>query len=104
MHEVYVAGLSHVLDALPNSTGRVIYISSTGVYGDSAGEWVDEDSPCWPRRERGLRLPGRGASPRDACFGAVGVVLRLAGIYGPGRILRKEPLLAGAIPARPRGT
>ena len=32
-------------------TGRVIFISSTGVYGEDGGAWVDEDSPCDPTRE-----------------------------------------------------
>ena len=37
----------NVLDALPPGTGRIIFISSTGVYGDAGGrQWVDEESPC----------------------------------------------------------
>ncbi|MBL8830463.1 MAG: NAD(P)H-binding protein, partial [Planctomycetaceae bacterium] len=42
--DVYVDGLRHVLDALPTATGRVIYISSTGVYGECDGDWVDEST------------------------------------------------------------
>src|SRR5438132_485390 len=40
MHEVFVAGLKSVLDALPAETGNFIYISSTGVYGQTHGENV----------------------------------------------------------------
>ena len=53
MHDVYVDGLQSVLVALPSNTGKFIYISSTGVYGQSHGESVDEDSPCEPTREGG---------------------------------------------------
>ena len=53
MREVYVAGLLAVLGSLPASVGRVIYISSTGVYGQSGGDWVHENSACEPTRESG---------------------------------------------------
>ena len=53
MFNVHVGGFQAVLDALPASTGRVIYISSTGVYAQDAGEWVDEESACEPTREAG---------------------------------------------------
>jgi nucleoside-diphosphate-sugar epimerase len=43
--EVSVEGLRHVLAALPSQTGRIVYLSSTGVYGSVAGDWVDEDTP-----------------------------------------------------------
>src|SRR5271168_1343025 len=50
LSDVYVGGLANVLMRLPVSTGRLIYISSTGVYGATDGELVDEDSPCRPQR------------------------------------------------------
>ncbi|UAK24824.1 Rossmann-fold NAD(P)-binding domain-containing protein [Sphingomonas nostoxanthinifaciens] len=54
------------------------YLSSTGVYGDSGGAWVDESAPLGGRR--GPRLAA------DAAWLALGArVLRLPGIYGPGR-------------------
>ncbi|KKK96188.1 hypothetical protein LCGC14_2665290, partial [marine sediment metagenome] len=46
IHTVYVDGLRSVLDVLPPTTRRVIYISSTGVYAAAGGQWVDEDTPC----------------------------------------------------------
>lgn len=59
------------------------YLSTTGVYGDRAGDWVDEDSPVIPRQPRSvLRLAAerawQAALPDIRIF-------RLAGIYGPGR-------------------
>jgi nucleoside-diphosphate-sugar epimerase len=55
------------------------YLSSTGVYGDTGGEWVDETSPTG----RGRRA---ARSQADADWQAMGAhVFRLPGIYGPGR-------------------
>jgi len=59
------------------------YLSTTGVYGDRDGDWVDEDSPVIPRQPRSvLRLAAerswQAALPDIRIF-------RLAGIYGPGR-------------------
>ncbi len=53
LREVYVQGLANVLAALPANTGRILYVSSTGVYGQTTGEPVDESSPCHPTREGG---------------------------------------------------
>ncbi len=63
------------------------YLSTTGVYGDRAGGWVDEDSALEPSGERARR---RVAAERGwlALRGRTGLpphVFRLAGIYGPGR-------------------
>ena len=93
--DIHVEGLRAVLDALPGSTGRMIYASSTGVYAQNAGEWVDEESVCEPVREGGKaclsaeRLLFAHARGRDA------LVLRLAGLYGPGRIPRSGDVTAG---------
>ena len=44
---------------------RLVYASSTGVYGQTDGEWVDEDSPTCPQHESGQVCPGgRGTRPR----------------------------------------
>ncbi len=63
------------------------YLSTTGVYGDRAGSWVDEDTVAQPAGERGRR---RLAAEQgwSALFRERGLplhVFRLAGIYGPGR-------------------
>ena len=59
------------------------YLSTTGVYGDHGGGWVDESSPLTPATDR-----GRARVSAEAGWQALGVplhVFRLAGIYGPGR-------------------
>jgi nucleoside-diphosphate-sugar epimerase len=57
------------------------YFSTTGVYGDHQGRWVDEETPCTPGNPRAsARLAA------EAGWRALGAhVFRLAGIYGPGR-------------------
>ncbi len=101
MREIYVSGLSHVLDALPADTKRIVYISSTGVYAQSAGEWIDEDSPCEPVRENGRVCLEAENVLRSHPLGQRSIVLRLAGIYGRGRIPRQAALLAGEPIAAP---
>jgi len=86
MHDVFVAGLKTVLDALPAETGKFIYVSSTGVYGQTKGEWVDEDSPCQPEREGGRACLQAEQALAAHALGSHAVVLRMAGLYGPGRI------------------
>ncbi len=86
MHEVFASGLESVLDALPAETGKFIYISSTGVHAQSQGEWVDEDSPCDPRRHGGLACLAAERILAAHRLGSRGIILRLAGLYGPGRI------------------
>lgn len=93
--EVYVAGLRNVLDELSSGTKRVIFASSTGVYGQTEGAEVDEDSPCRPTRDAGLALLAAEAVLREHRLGPRSIVLRLAGLYGPGRITRLPDLVAG---------
>jgi nucleoside-diphosphate-sugar epimerase len=93
---VFVDGLRAVLDAIGPQTGRVIFISSTGVYGPALGQWVDEDSPCRPRREAGRVLLEAEQLFLAHPLGRRGIVLRLAGLYGPGRLPRIDALEAAA--------
>jgi nucleoside-diphosphate-sugar epimerase len=94
-HEVYVDGLRNVLDALPASTGKLIYVSSTGVYGQSHGEWVDESSPCEPVREGGKACLAAEQWLASHPLGQRAIVLRMAGLYGPGRIPNAAAIRAG---------
>ncbi len=93
--DVYAGGIKHVLDALPLDTGRVIYVSSTGVYGHSDGDWIDEDTPPRPTREGGRACLAAEQVLFAHSLGERGVVLRFAGIYGPGRVPRQEDVRAG---------
>jgi nucleoside-diphosphate-sugar epimerase len=90
--------LAALLAALPAGAlpRRAVYISTSGVYGDCGGAWVNEDWPVNPRSDRAKR---RAAA--EACLaewagarGVDAVVLRVPGIYGPGR-LPKERILRG---------
>lgn len=92
MHEVYVDGLGHVLGTLPRP-GRFVYVSSTGVYGQTDGGWVDETSPTQPVEESGRVVLAAERLLRAKRPDAI--VLRFAGIYGPGRLLRKAAILKG---------
>jgi len=99
---LYVEGLSNVLRATRSRVSRLIYISSTSVYGQSEGEWVDEESACEPVRENGKACLEAEAVvwkffPSDQATSGTGAnVLRLAGIYGPGRLTRRIDALRSA--------
>jgi nucleoside-diphosphate-sugar epimerase len=67
---------------------RVVYLSTTGVYGDCAGEWVDETRPPAPAADRAYRRLDAENRWRDWSrkSGNELVILRVAGIYGPGKL------------------
>lgn len=77
-----LAGLDR--QALPE---KLVYISTSGVYGDCGGAWVDEDWPVNPRSDRARRRAAAEASLAawGAESGVAWVILRVPGIYGPGR-------------------
>lgn len=91
---VYVDGLSNVLRLVGTTCERFVDISSTSVYGQDSGELVDESSPTTPTDENGCICCDAETVVRQAKSTAN--VLRLAGIYGPGRLLaRVEQLRRG---------
>lgn len=92
MRAVYVDGLRNVLESLPPPR-RFLYVSSTGVYGQADGSVVDETSPTDPVEEAGRVVLDAERLLRERLPTAV--VLRFAGIYGPGRLLRRQALLKG---------
>ena len=63
------------------------YLSTTGVYGDHGGDWVDEDTPLAPSTERGRRRVAAETAWRALADDSRLPlhIFRLAGIYGPGR-------------------
>lgn len=84
--KAYVDGPRNLLEALSSrgdDVRRFFFTSSTGVYGQSGGEWVDENSSTEPATFSGRRLLEGERVVLDGPFPAT--VLRLAGIYGPGR-------------------
>ena len=80
--------LERFLGRLTGRPARIIYLSTTGVYGDQGGDTVDEDTPPAPRTDRARRRVAAecalqdwgGASSNSWC------ILRIPGIYGPGRL------------------
>jgi nucleoside-diphosphate-sugar epimerase len=65
----------------------IVYLSTVGVYGDRGGAWVDEDAPPAPTSGRGGSRLAAEEQWRDfgGRRGIAVAILRLAGIYGPGR-------------------
>lgn len=63
---------------------RVVYFSTTGVYGDYEGEWVNEQSECKTEQARSLRRLAGEKLFLESSIDAV--ILRVSGIYGPGRL------------------
>ncbi len=92
MREVYVDGLRNVLTSSLN-IHRFIYVSSTSVYGQTDGGWVDETSETKPIEKSGEIVLEAEHVLRELAPNAI--ILRFAGIYGPDRVLRRESLLRG---------
>jgi nucleoside-diphosphate-sugar epimerase len=89
--------LAALTGALPR---RVVYFSTSGVYGDCAGGWVDESHALRPATPRARRRADAESALRtwSAATDVAVVILRVPGIYGPGKLplerLRKGlPLL-----------
>jgi nucleoside-diphosphate-sugar epimerase len=101
IHDTYADGMRNVLAALPPGTGRSIYISTTGVYGQAHGQWVDEDTPPDPQREGGIASFAAESILAGHSLGRRSMILRLAGLYGPGRLPYIEDLRAGKPIAAP---
>ena len=90
----FVDGLRHLLDALGHdSLQRVLLVSSSAVYGEHGGDWVDEDTLPAPPGFNGATL--LEAEQWLAAQAPTSIVLRLAGLYGPGRMQLLERLHAG---------
>ena len=82
----YVEGLANLLTALESQgqrPRRVLFVSSTAVYAQSKGEWVDENSPTEPTHFSGRRLLEGEQILRESPFASS--VVRFGGIYGPRR-------------------
>lgn len=97
----YLGGVTHVLDALERDgvrPARVLFVSSTAVYGDAGGGWVDEDTVPAPGGFSGRVLVEAedALRARLAGTGTAAVSLRLGGIYGPGRTRLIDQVRSGS--------
>jgi nucleoside-diphosphate-sugar epimerase len=101
MRDVYIRGLDNFLTHLPEGA-KLVHISSTSVYGQRDREIVDETSPTLPVEEAGrIVLEAEGIVRRHR---PNAIILRFAGIYGPGRLFRQRAIEAGEpIAADPDG-
>ncbi len=94
---VFVEGLETAIEHFSGREqppGRLIYTSSTGVYGDHGGDWVDEETPLEPTTEKTRVLAEAEALALDSPI--PGTVARFAGLYGPERY-RLERYLEGPV-------
>lgn len=92
----YVEGVRQITARLAAQTSlprQLVFVSSTGVYGQSDGEWVDESSPTEPSSFTGRVLLEGEALIRSAPFPSV--IARSGGIYGPGRTALIDRVRAG---------
>jgi nucleoside-diphosphate-sugar epimerase len=91
----YIDGPVRLLDGLmsrPTPPDRVLVVSSTAVYGQTDGAWVDETSPAAPSTATGqVVLDAEAAVARAADV----TIVRFAGIYGPGRTRLIDQVRAG---------
>jgi nucleoside-diphosphate-sugar epimerase len=102
--QVYERGLQNVIRAMRISTQRVIYISTTGVYDDASGDWIDENTPPNPQRAGGSASLAAEIFLTSYPSSKNSIILRLAGLYGPGRVPFLDLLRAGQpIPAAELG-
>jgi len=93
---VYVDGLRNLLETLrtaERSLRRIFFTSSTAVYSQDDGQWVDESSAATPARFNGRVLLEAEAVVRSAP--EIGINVRLSGIYGPGRTRLVRKVWAG---------
>ena len=92
---VQIEGLKSVLDALAGRCDRVLFVSTTGVYAQDDGGWVDETSPTEPETDGGRAALAAEAVLEAHPLGARSAVFRMAGLYGPGRVPRRESIVRG---------
>jgi nucleoside-diphosphate-sugar epimerase len=95
---IFIEGLQNRLHALDASKlRRVIFVSSSAVYGEHGDAWIDEDTPTSPPGFNGRVL--REAEQWLGAQAVPSIVLRLAGLYGPGRMQLLDRLREGRVTA-----
>jgi nucleoside-diphosphate-sugar epimerase len=99
---VYFDGLRNVVqNAYSSALKRVLFVSSTAVYGEHGAEWVNEDTPVNPKNFNGRVLleTEQWLSTFGREHALTTLNLRLSGIYGPGRTALLEKLKLGQVGA-----
>jgi len=91
---IYVAGLRALLEQV--TTRRLVLVSSTAVFGQNDGQWVDESSPTRPQAFNGRIL----LEAEQLARAAGACVVRFSGIYGPGRDYLIRKVRAGNVVCR----
>lgn len=86
--DIYLLGVNNLIRSFPSA--HLVFTSSTSVYAQREGEWVTEESPAQPQTPKGRIL----REAETAVLGVNGTVLRVAGIYGPGRSALLRGVLA----------
>ena len=93
--------LRRFLLAVQDAPRRIVLISTTGVYGDCAGRWIDEEEPLKPVAERAIRRVDAETALQDWAgkYGGEWVILRVPGIYASdrlplARLQRGEPVVS----------
>lgn len=103
-HDSYLAINKHLAELADKLTNlvRVVFISSTGIYGQDSGEWIDENTaPVTPEREAS-KVILQAEQALQQGFGNKAIIIRPSGIYGRERLMRlrkarepqKEPVAA----------
>ncbi|PKG34420.1 MULTISPECIES: SDR family oxidoreductase [Psychrobacter] len=103
-HDSYLAINQHLAELADKLTSlvRVVFISSTGVYGQDSGEWIDENTaPVTPEREAS-KVILQAEQALQQGFSNKAIIIRPSGIYGRERLMRlrkarepqKEPVAA----------
>jgi nucleoside-diphosphate-sugar epimerase len=92
---MYLNGAVNLLDRFVGAT--LLFTSSTSVYAQREGEWVNEQSPAQPLHATGQVL----RETEEAVLGRGGIVARLAAIHGPGRSATLTRFLRGEIAIDP---
>ena len=92
-----------MLETLSAAPSKILLISTTGVYGDCEGEWIDEQQPTKPQADRARRRLSAENQLKTYCekFKVQYVVFRVPGIYAPDklpvkRITSGEPIVNAA--------
>jgi nucleoside-diphosphate-sugar epimerase len=86
---VYANGARNLLERFRGA--KLLFTSSTSVYAQTGGEWVTEESAAHPNTESGKIL----RESEKLVLSSGGIVIRLGGIYGPGRSALLKKFLSG---------